>query len=90
MDDDNYVNAKALLTLLRALPQTLDVYIGRPSLNRPIRASEPQPHNRTVCPSLAAGALATSQGPAGPAGCGWGQAGPGLQSIGGFSGFHCV
>ncbi|KAM7114265.1 beta-1,3-N-acetylglucosaminyltransferase manic fringe [Molossus nigricans] len=47
VDDDNYVNAKALLKLLRALPQTLDVYIGRPSLNRPIHASEPQPRNRT-------------------------------------------
>lgn len=53
MDDDNYVNARALLKLLKAFPQTLDVYIGRPSLNRPIHASEPQPHNRTVGPSLA-------------------------------------
>ncbi|KAM8778228.1 beta-1,3-N-acetylglucosaminyltransferase manic fringe isoform 1-T1 [Rhynchonycteris naso] len=47
VDDDNYVNARALLKLLKAFPQTLDVYVGRPSLNRPIHASEPQPHNRT-------------------------------------------
>lgn len=48
MDDDNYVNPRALLKLLKAFPQTHDVYVGRPSLNRPIRASEPRPHNRTV------------------------------------------
>lgn len=52
MDDDNYVNPRALLKLLKAFPLTLDVYVGRPSLNRPIQASEPQPHNRTVRPSL--------------------------------------
>ncbi|EFB26718.1 hypothetical protein PANDA_002488, partial [Ailuropoda melanoleuca] len=47
VDDDNYVNPRALLKLLKAFPQTQDVYVGRPSLNRPIRASEPRPHNRT-------------------------------------------
>uniref|UniRef100_A0A8D2DIQ2 MFNG O-fucosylpeptide 3-beta-N-acetylglucosaminyltransferase n=1 Tax=Sciurus vulgaris TaxID=55149 RepID=A0A8D2DIQ2_SCIVU len=47
VDDDNYVNPWALLRLLRAFPATLDVYVGRPSLNRPIRASEPQAPNRT-------------------------------------------
>ncbi|MBZ3872494.1 Beta-1,3-N-acetylglucosaminyltransferase manic fringe [Sciurus carolinensis] len=47
VDDDNYVNPWALLRLLRAFPTTLDVYVGRPSLNRPIRASEPQAPNRT-------------------------------------------
>uniref|UniRef100_A0A2K6TB84 O-fucosylpeptide 3-beta-N-acetylglucosaminyltransferase n=1 Tax=Saimiri boliviensis boliviensis TaxID=39432 RepID=A0A2K6TB84_SAIBB len=47
VDDDNYVNARALLQLLRAFPLARDVYVGRPSLNRPIHASEPQPHNRT-------------------------------------------
>ncbi|XP_022374705.1 beta-1,3-N-acetylglucosaminyltransferase manic fringe isoform X4 [Enhydra lutris kenyoni] len=47
VDDDNYVNPRALLKLLKAFPQTRDVYVGRPSLNRPIRASEPRPHNRT-------------------------------------------
>lgn len=47
MDDDNYVNPRALLQLLKGFPLDSDVYVGRPSLNRPIRASEPQPHNRT-------------------------------------------
>uniref|UniRef100_A0A8C0YTI8 O-fucosylpeptide 3-beta-N-acetylglucosaminyltransferase n=2 Tax=Canis lupus familiaris TaxID=9615 RepID=A0A8C0YTI8_CANLF len=47
VDDDNYVNPRALLRLLKTFPQTRDVYLGRPSLNRPIRASEPRPHNRT-------------------------------------------
>ncbi|EPY88378.1 beta-1,3-N-acetylglucosaminyltransferase manic fringe isoform 2 [Camelus ferus] len=47
VDDDNYLNPRALLKLLKAFPQTLDVYVGRPSLNRPIHASEPQPRNRT-------------------------------------------
>nr|XP_008541961.1 PREDICTED: beta-1,3-N-acetylglucosaminyltransferase manic fringe [Equus przewalskii] len=30
VDDDNYVNARALLKLLKAFPRTRDVYIGRP------------------------------------------------------------
>uniref|UniRef100_A0A8D1BRT7 O-fucosylpeptide 3-beta-N-acetylglucosaminyltransferase n=1 Tax=Sus scrofa TaxID=9823 RepID=A0A8D1BRT7_PIG len=47
VDDDNYLNPKALLKLLKAFPRTRDVYVGRPSLNRPIHASEPQPRNRT-------------------------------------------
>ncbi|XP_004610750.1 beta-1,3-N-acetylglucosaminyltransferase manic fringe [Sorex araneus] len=47
VDDDNYVNPRALLKLLSAFPSGHDVYVGRPSLNRPIHASEPQPHNRT-------------------------------------------
>ncbi|KAM6162116.1 beta-1,3-N-acetylglucosaminyltransferase manic fringe isoform 2-T2 [Erethizon dorsatum] len=47
VDDDNYVNPRALLQLLKALPQGRDVYVGKPSLNRPIHTSEPQPHNRT-------------------------------------------
>uniref|UniRef100_F7CDF5 O-fucosylpeptide 3-beta-N-acetylglucosaminyltransferase n=1 Tax=Callithrix jacchus TaxID=9483 RepID=F7CDF5_CALJA len=47
VDDDNYVNPRVLLQLLRAFPLAQDVYVGRPSLNRPIHASEPQPHNRT-------------------------------------------
>lgn len=54
MDDDNYLNPKALLKLLKAFPRTRDVYVGRPSLNRPIHASEPQPRNRTVGASPAA------------------------------------
>ncbi|XP_027623167.1 beta-1,3-N-acetylglucosaminyltransferase manic fringe isoform X2 [Tupaia chinensis] len=47
VDDDNYVNPGALLQLLSAFPRAQDVYVGRPSLNRPIHASEPQPRNRT-------------------------------------------
>ncbi|KAL2775641.1 beta-1,3-N-acetylglucosaminyltransferase manic fringe isoform 2 [Daubentonia madagascariensis] len=47
VDDDNYVNPKALLQLLKTFPLARDVYVGRPSLNRPIHAAEPQPHNRT-------------------------------------------
>ncbi|XP_036862912.2 beta-1,3-N-acetylglucosaminyltransferase manic fringe isoform X4 [Manis javanica] len=47
VDDDNYVNPPALLKLLKTFSRTRDVYVGRPSLNRPIHASEPQPHNRT-------------------------------------------
>uniref|UniRef100_A0A2K6FS82 O-fucosylpeptide 3-beta-N-acetylglucosaminyltransferase n=1 Tax=Propithecus coquereli TaxID=379532 RepID=A0A2K6FS82_PROCO len=47
VDDDNYVNPRALLQLLKAFPPTRDVYVGRPSLNRPIHAVEPQPRNRT-------------------------------------------
>ncbi|XP_029410969.1 beta-1,3-N-acetylglucosaminyltransferase manic fringe isoform X2 [Nannospalax galili] len=47
VDDDNYVNPRALLQLLRDFPQTRDIYVGKPSLNRPIHASEPQSQNRT-------------------------------------------
>ncbi|XP_052016891.1 beta-1,3-N-acetylglucosaminyltransferase manic fringe isoform X4 [Apodemus sylvaticus] len=47
VDDDNYVNPKALLQLLKTFPQDQDVYVGKPSLNRPIHASELQPKNRT-------------------------------------------
>ncbi|XP_006865338.1 PREDICTED: beta-1,3-N-acetylglucosaminyltransferase manic fringe [Chrysochloris asiatica] len=47
VDDDNYVNPPALLRLLSTFAPAHDVYVGRPSLNRPIHASEPRPHNRT-------------------------------------------
>ena len=47
MDKDNYLNPRELLKLLKTFPQTRDVYVGRPSLNRPIHASESQPHNCT-------------------------------------------
>lgn len=49
MDDDNYVNPRALLQLLKTFPQDRDVYVGKPSLNRPIHASELRSKNRTVC-----------------------------------------
>ena len=48
VDDDNYVNPKALLQLLKTFPQDRDVYVGKPSLNRPIHASELQSKNRTA------------------------------------------
>lgn len=45
MDDDNYVNPRALLQLLKTFPRDRDVYVGKPSLNRPIHASERQSKN---------------------------------------------
>ncbi|XP_051242607.1 beta-1,3-N-acetylglucosaminyltransferase lunatic fringe [Dicentrarchus labrax] len=40
VDDDNYVNVGSLLKLLSQFSHTQDVYIGRPSLERPIEATE--------------------------------------------------
>lgn len=40
VDDDNYLNVGALLRLLSQYSHTQDVYIGRPSLERPIEAAE--------------------------------------------------
>ncbi|XP_017274154.1 beta-1,3-N-acetylglucosaminyltransferase manic fringe [Kryptolebias marmoratus] len=40
VDDDNYVNPEALLSLLSAFPQEGDVYVGKPSLDKPITAHE--------------------------------------------------
>lgn len=48
MDDDNYVNAEALLSLLSRFPQDGDVYVGKPSLDRPITAHELMEGNQTV------------------------------------------
>ncbi|PKK29791.1 MFNG O-fucosylpeptide 3-beta-N-acetylglucosaminyltransferase, partial [Columba livia] len=47
LDDDNYLNPRALLKLLSSYSATWDVYLGKPSLNRPIRASEMLPNNQT-------------------------------------------
>ncbi|XP_015261452.1 PREDICTED: beta-1,3-N-acetylglucosaminyltransferase manic fringe [Gekko japonicus] len=47
LDDDNYLNPQALLKLLSSYSPDQDVYIGKPSLNRPIRASETLPDNQT-------------------------------------------
>ncbi|NWQ61136.1 MFNG acetylglucosaminyltransferase, partial [Neopipo cinnamomea] len=47
LDDDNYLNPQALLKLLSSYSETRDVYLGKPSLNRPIRASETLPNNQT-------------------------------------------
>lgn len=40
VDDDNYVNPEALLSLLAAFPQDADIYVGKPSLDKPIAAHE--------------------------------------------------
>ncbi|XP_042577024.1 beta-1,3-N-acetylglucosaminyltransferase lunatic fringe [Cyprinus carpio] len=40
VDDDNYVNMKTLVKLLSNYPHTQDMYIGKPSLDRPIEATE--------------------------------------------------
>ncbi|XP_029445915.1 beta-1,3-N-acetylglucosaminyltransferase manic fringe [Rhinatrema bivittatum] len=47
LDDDNYLNLPALLKALSAYSPAWDIYIGKPSLNRPIRADEPLPDNQT-------------------------------------------
>ncbi|XP_014386467.1 PREDICTED: beta-1,3-N-acetylglucosaminyltransferase lunatic fringe, partial [Myotis brandtii] len=46
VDDDNYVNVWALLRLLASYPHTQDVYIGKPSLDRPIQATERVSENK--------------------------------------------
>ncbi|KAJ7992399.1 hypothetical protein DPEC_G00278130 [Dallia pectoralis] len=40
VDDDNYVNVRTLVKLLSHFPHTQDMYIGKPSLDRPIEATE--------------------------------------------------
>ncbi|XP_061905933.1 beta-1,3-N-acetylglucosaminyltransferase lunatic fringe [Entelurus aequoreus] len=40
VDDDNYVNVRTLLKQLSQYQHTQDVYIGKPSLDRPIEATE--------------------------------------------------
>lgn len=40
VDDDNYVNPEALLSLLSAFPPDSDIYVGKPSLDKPITAHE--------------------------------------------------
>ncbi|XP_047434239.1 beta-1,3-N-acetylglucosaminyltransferase manic fringe [Mugil cephalus] len=40
VDDDNYVNPEALLSLLSTFPQEGDIYVGKPSLDKPITAHE--------------------------------------------------
>ncbi|XP_048871244.1 beta-1,3-N-acetylglucosaminyltransferase manic fringe isoform X1 [Brienomyrus brachyistius] len=47
VDDDNYMNPKALLPLLAAFPPNSDIYVGKPSLDRPIRAHELLENNQT-------------------------------------------
>lgn len=40
VDDDNYLNVGSLLRLLSQHSHTWDVYIGRPSLERPLEAPQ--------------------------------------------------
>ncbi|MEQ2294314.1 hypothetical protein AMECASPLE_002673 [Ameca splendens] len=40
VDDDNYVNVRTLVKHLSLYPHTQDLYIGKPSLDRPIEATE--------------------------------------------------
>lgn len=48
MDDDNYLNMGALLRLLSQYSHTQDVYIGRPSLEHPLEATEALPDAKMV------------------------------------------
>ncbi|XP_034044241.1 beta-1,3-N-acetylglucosaminyltransferase manic fringe [Thalassophryne amazonica] len=47
VDDDNYVNPDALVSLLSAFPQDGDIYVGKPSLDKPITAHELMEGNST-------------------------------------------
>ncbi|KAK7136908.1 hypothetical protein R3I93_017085 [Phoxinus phoxinus] len=47
VDDDNYLNPGALLSLLTAFPGESDIYVGKPSLDRPMRAQELLEGNKT-------------------------------------------
>ncbi|XP_053551076.1 beta-1,3-N-acetylglucosaminyltransferase lunatic fringe [Bombina bombina] len=40
VDDDNYVNIRTMVKLLSRYAHTQDIYIGKPSLDRPIQATE--------------------------------------------------
>ncbi|XP_060945937.1 beta-1,3-N-acetylglucosaminyltransferase lunatic fringe [Limanda limanda] len=40
VDDDNYVNVRTLVKQLSQYPHTQDMYLGKPSLDRPIEATE--------------------------------------------------
>lgn len=52
MDDDNYVNVRTLVKLLSQYQHTQDMYIGKPSLDRPIEATERLGDNKMVCQSF--------------------------------------
>ncbi|XP_078513965.1 beta-1,3-N-acetylglucosaminyltransferase manic fringe [Lissotriton helveticus] len=47
LDDDNYLNLDAMLLLLASYSYEHSLYIGKPSLNRPIQAAEPLANNKT-------------------------------------------
>lgn len=46
VDDDNYVNVRTLVKHLSQYPHTQDMYIGKPSLDRPIEATERLGNNK--------------------------------------------
>ncbi|RLW01539.1 hypothetical protein DV515_00007849 [Chloebia gouldiae] len=48
VDDDNYVNVRMLVKLLSSYLHTQDIYIGKPSLDRPIQATERISENKMV------------------------------------------
>lgn len=48
VDDDNYVNPDGLLSLLSTFPQDGDIYVGKPSLDKPITAHELLDGNKTM------------------------------------------
>lgn len=48
VDDDNYVNVRSLVKFLSQYPHTQDMYIGKPSLDRPIEATERLGDNKMV------------------------------------------
>lgn len=48
VDDDNYVNVRTLVKLLSQYPHTQDMYLGKPSLDRPIEATERLGDNKMV------------------------------------------
>lgn len=52
MDDDNYVNPKSLLHLLSTFSSNQDIYLGRPSLDHPIEATERVQGGGTVSAGL--------------------------------------
>lgn len=48
VDDDNYVNVRTLVKFLSRYPHTQDMYVGKPSLDRPIEATERLGDNKMV------------------------------------------
>lgn len=52
VDDDNYVNPESLLHLLSTFSSNQDVYLGRPSLDHPIEATERVQGGGTVSAGL--------------------------------------
>lgn len=59
MDDDNYVNPEGLLQLLSTFSPSQDVYLGRPSLDHPIEATERVQGGGTVSAGAGEGLLRT-------------------------------